>query len=1504
MKENKTIKQKIFIFILFAFTSFICIVLFFNKFKGRSEEIDASVINTDNQKISLHEEVNNDNKNLKEDVALNNKKELDYPEEGNSIGETNPSQEKEPGFVDRIIDTILTYSSKGEESSAGSEINIAEAGSGSSDSTYSSPVLNKSDQIPGNGKQEENINKDTEDKEDNTENNKDDFSNTLDLKTIEKYDLYYKGTKVDELDITAGLPQNTTGYYAMVGGNGLPEMYLNVKDFRKVGNELEVLLDSDSFVKYQLVDNVLTKTKGISIFVPYKENGLSNGILPASDFLEKIQKDLAGEYVLECDLDASSLNGDFAVPGNFTGTLHGNGYRIYNLSMPLFENISGGKVNNVTISNASVTDNKGILASSIKNGGVVANVCIENSRINSPNLSQVGGMVGVLDNGKIEDCILTGLSVAANNTLGGIAGQINANGSVINSLVEGNLNGTLSHGNLGTRVGGITGWHSGSIDKCSVNVTVSAPAAHGNGGLIGGPKQLGGSMSDSYCLVKGKAYQVSGFDVSLGNASNIYASTIGTALENVSESVSNQNHSEALIKDTLGMSDTIWNYWKTFDSPFSEESMIQYVPGYSNSNAIAYGNISKLAPFLNIEDIVLYGNTLSHEGLRTKRISEIIPYDTNKALATHINEGGDGISKISVLYQDGSFEHFDVSFNTILSSLVWTGTINSINIPYHFNKYIVQDGSDLEAYILSKASGLDYTSDIASTTTEDEVRQYIDHYNNEIKDGLALFAKKLVATRYPQSLYNEYLLAEAKDEIDKELTKILYTYSYFKKWYDFNVGTLNVADFLFFEGRKLDDSLTIDYLISSLYNGNRGINQAYNHYNSTIAQKTGKELYDQLEWLMDLAGYTDYNQWFLEEFKGIIVEVEPIGFTKEPVLYRVWDNMKKLTGNNSHLLHFLNIPEEEQINIGILSGPSQLMITDTHVYYAQSDETARQKLKNSLNNYAQSLGKYYGTSLYFVNNGVNYVNNTVCTSYDSIQGFASNKYPGRQLQGAEEPMVKWIIEPLGKFYAKNAAAVAGGNNLYFGVTKMLTDFSLFTHENAHNQDRSYFYGGQQRRQYSDGEFHVEGLLADPGVYDGGMSFNLITDYGITQNVVTNMKRSRIYSTELLQDFYADIFDSWYAFNAMYGNALLSATDTVKSNVSNKVNLLGLDSNPSATNSDTQYAYGYWDTDFALMNLQSIEDLYTRRIAIRSGVGSVGSSYDLDFFWNVHFFEPSNPNGVADPGTFKRLSQELLGYKGYENGFLPWVTNQYANDEAAIKGITGYNSMKEYKLARYNEALGKLDDIPYFNSRQIEEVIGAVFKTETRTGHKHNSLAIKKILFGAVKRVTEDFLNGTIYEASSNMYKVSTPQELIDLVNDNCIDKGIHIILTQDLDFSSVPLEGESYAGRLIGFLDGAGYTITGLKKPLFEDMRFGVVSNIIFEGDSDIYLAKKAGYSLAHHCNLDSGKQLIEIKEAYAVEYVLNTLQKKTVTRMLGTVSENSISANDLSVSENSISGF
>jgi mucin-19 len=246
--------------------------------------------------------------------------------------------------------------------------------------------------------------------------------------------------------------------------------------------------------------------------------------------LQDMQNDLSAHYVIMNDLfDCSG----WTPISNFTGTLDGRGFQVYNISVSrsttdnsgdqigMFSSLNGATIKNLSLQNEYLTghDIIGGLAGRIMNGTTVSNVST-NAQINGH--SYIGGLVGVADPGvsTISRSYATGpitisshyaggligdleqgiindswSNVAINadpasNGIAGIAGFMYAGSSINRSYALGSISG-------GTLVGGIVGYSytAGSINDSFSNVSMTGGSSVGGlAGLFYG----GSNVADSF----------------------------------------------------------------------------------------------------------------------------------------------------------------------------------------------------------------------------------------------------------------------------------------------------------------------------------------------------------------------------------------------------------------------------------------------------------------------------------------------------------------------------------------------------------------------------------------------------------------------------------------------------------------------------------------------------------------------------------------------------------------------------------------------------------------------------------------------------------------------------------------------------------------------------------------------------------------------------------------------------------------------------------------------
>ena len=1294
----------------------------------------------------------------------------------------------------------------------------------------------------------------------------------IELKDVESHTLYLRtdsgSQKVSILDITQGLPTSTENYYAVIEMKDLPDLYAGIQEFRldEKTQKLYAVLDQENLIVYHEDGS---RSNRYSFQLNYRDqNGDHVLVESASQLFAQMSQNLNGNFELTCDLDASEIpTTDYAIPGTFSGTLNGNGHTIYNLPVTLFQKLSRATVTNLVLEDAMITTNHpGILAGSIDGQSLVEQVFLVDCTLRN-NSNMVGGFAGSLTNATLRHSAAINLTIRANNTIGGLVGQTNSGSRVENCYVTGQLQGTISH-NLGARVGGITGWHNGTIiQHCLTNVTITAPSNTGNGGIIGGPNSATNSkISHCVSLGGGTAYRIAGFTAALNNADAVYEYTASNSTTNRTEANADRilqvdTLTREFYADTLGLDPQVWALDLAGRTrlpslvgdplPKTQEDYdilenVHDIPNYQRvrqnseyqaDRDMAYANLAKLMPFADTADWVSYGNALPADHvLVTQTIRSIFPVDEAGELVTGLDTQTPGaVQRIRMVFTDYTSQDVSVTYQKTLGTLVAVYQ-TEFDLPYQFRGYV----KDLTALGLDSLAATmaqwDYQSQIASLTSEDESRLYADHYTEAVQPKLDAVLRHLVLSQQEYPAYSHHgavqsLVAQRLQDTDA-LKEYLYAYNYYDKWYNFQFDGVSLSQLLLFAGDLVHPALTTDQLTQQLLQASsalRGTGRTYDYYTQTLQPYTGKEMLAFLAQLAKTAGFNDPSDWFAAEFDGILVEQAP-NTDCEGIEYRIWHAFNTLGGRRQIILPIMSAPQEDMY---ILSVPSQLILGSMNRYetYLQKDGSERERMRTFIENFAQRYAHFYGISANWISNGPDILNSFVNIQYDTRHDFPAGSVaqPGEQIKGStQDPVIKWVYEAVGSFStATGVGAYANGTDVYcvaYPAVGYDFTFYIMTHETAHNQDGRYFYAGYGRRSGSGAEAHADGNIAQQ-IEDGSMVFNISRVCDPASDVTNNFSYERIRTPDQVWDYYANMFETSYVIDYLAGQAFLQLTPEEQARVAIQVT-------HKQEGSSVRSIYTRLTADqLRAMQLKDMSDLWDNKIALKApgDRASASGAYGYESFYDVNWYQPHFDQGAPDSSSFKRLAQEMLGIAGYMDGYVTYISASSANDLEALRTITGDPNItwRSYKLGRYSQVASQLDQIPYFEPDQVIQQFMQAFRTDNDS--RNNSIALQRTLFGIVKRATGDFTTGGIYSEDAPI-RIRTAEELIQAVQSNPMG---YYLLEQDLDFSSIPASTGAYIStRFIGTLDGNGHRMTGVSRPLFQDMVYGQIMDLTIEAPS------------------------------------------------------------------------
>lgn len=1338
----------------------------------------------------------------------------------------------------------------------------------------------------------------------------------IQFKDVTTHRLYYSGDggirEVTMLDVTGSLPEDVEHYYAVVEMDGLPDFYAGIRKFRRgETGRVYAVLDQEDVVSYGQDG---TRQGEYSFPVPYRdENGDHPLLASAEELFRQMAADPKGSYRLTEDLDASGLSdGAAAVAGTFTGELDGNGYRILNLPTSLFHTLSGAYIHDLVIENAQVTAARsGILANTIQNGSVVERVFLVDSSI-SNGVDGLGAFAGSLNNAAIRESASIGVSVKGLVAVGGVVGKTGSGAVIENCYVTGKVQGSYDHPTLGARVGGIAGWHGGgTIRACFAQVQVVAPAQKGNGGLIGGPNTGSPVLEDCLSMSSGAGYRIAGFDV-LDSVRNVYEYSGSDSATNITQANRDQvKETDNLFEqefyvDTLGWDEGVWElsllaYGKrpslkaaperdnNYDIP--DYGQVQGQPGYRPDRERAYANLSQLMPFSDVRAWVELGNALEEDSsLVTQTVDFVLALDEEGGLVTGLRrDEPDAIEKIRIVFEDAGMVEYPVTWQKIMGSVAAVYQVEELDLPYQFHRYVGDLGESLLEEAVNLVTGLDYASHIAALTDEEESRLYTDYYNEAVVPKLETVVERTLLSLEDFPTYCEHegvrALARRRALEAESWKELLYAYNYYDKWYRIDYRGVSLSDLLFFNGELLSEGMTAQALTDKLLAApasQRETHRTVVFYNSVLKDYTGESLTDFLGSLArNLAGYGNPSDWFAANFDGILKEQAPL-YNADKLNYRIWDILSGLDdGRKSIVLAILTAPQEDMY---LISMPSQVMIGSLNRYeaYIKKDGGERQRMEAVINAYAEKMGAFYGVSSTWMANSAEILNSFVNIQYDTRLNFPASAAADAGDQDKDktrDPVMKWVFEANDTISIKNgSAAVANGTNVYWVLTPALgtSDYVFFTfsHETAHNQDGRYFYGGAGRRNGTGAEAHADGNIAQE-YRDGVMVFNISRSLDIGTEMPNNFSYERINSPEKLWSYYREMFETGYVLDYLAAQAFLRLEPEEQAAVA-----VQAVHTPGGTNSFSTTYRALTAEELRQMDLKDLDDLWENRISIRGSLETVGTategSYGFESFYCMNWYQSHNDGGSPDTHSFKRLGMEMLGVGGYE-AYQIYMSARSENDLDALRQITGREDItwRYYKVGRFRQVAANLDRIPWFDAETVIRQFQAAFERDAQNGTRSEGIAVKRMLYGIVKRATGDFAEGGIYRNTA-VISVASAEELIRLAGEK--PYGCYR-LEADLDFSGITVSGGSYLpGRFIGVLDGNGHKLTGLAYPLFGDLQYAQVTDLIidspaFASDAQAMLAVRAKQTVVGEVTIqglateDAARQLPLVRNQTGVYY-------------------------------------
>ena len=1229
----------------------------------------------------------------------------------------------------------------------------------------------------------------------------------------------------------ASVPSNPTNYFMKVKSENFKDIMLPVKSIESVRKDSQdvykIVGQANDLIQHENNSTLENYTYYLPKTVR-SENGVYTSF---KNLVDAMNINPFGTFRLGATIDAREVElpdgQESYIEKEFSGTLIGanNGkyYAIYNLKKPLFNALSHATIQDLSIKEVNVSSKEdaatiakmanngskiinvhssGVIAGERSIGGLVSQV--DNSTISNSSFTgritntyeskssyQIGGLVGKLSGAQASiSKSISSIDMATNankgdQIVGGIAGVVDKKATILNSYVEGNVNNVKQFGKVGGVVGNL--WdNSGEVENSGRLSDVLSDVNVTNGNAIAGYDFNGIKAIGTYSNKNNKVVNVvQEDDEVITKDSDIQR---GTVLE--ADSVK-EKKAKLVSRNNTKVED--FDFTSRYTTNYNE------VTGYQQSREQVYKNIEKLLPFYNRETIVKYGNLVEdNSNLFTKKLLSVVPMKNNEVI-TDINKSKREINKLLLHFEGNKSQVLNITYKDDFSKVA-EYNIEGQGLLYTPNT-LLHDYSNIVKSVLNDLKSVQYSSDAVRKVldisndiklTELYLDEQFEKTKANIEDSLSkLLSADAAIAENNNSIIDNYVVEKIKN--NKEA--LLLGLTYLERWYNFNYGETKAKDLVLYHldffGKS--NSSALDNVIEL---GKSGFNNllAKNNvitYNVLLSKNYGtNSLFDTLEkYRKVFVPNKTNNEWFKEQTKAYIVEeksnIKEVREKqeKEGTEYSigVYDRLTSPSWKyQSMVLPLLTLPEEKMVfmiaNISTIG-------FGAYDRYRSSEYPKGEKLNKFVEDNAKEAAKRFRNHYDYWYKILDPKDKDKLFRsilvYDSFRfGNDNNNDVSQADFSTNHPAIKHFFGPAGNNVVHNKhGAYATGDAFYYMAYRMLDKAGAvtYTHEMTHNSDREIYLGGYGRRSGLGPEFYAKGLLQAPDHPDDPtITINSVLKYDEAENanrLQVKDPTQRFNNAEDLRKYMHNLFDLVYTLEKLEGEAVVNLGANEKGELLRKIE------NEYKSDSDGNKVYATNvvrrlkpDELNKLTSFNSLieNDIITRRKYIDEG------EYKRNGYYTINLFSPiysalSSDNGTPGDLMGRRMAFELLAAKGYKEGMVPYISNQYekeakasgskinsygkeiglVTDKLVLKKVFNdeYSSWVEFKKAMYKERenkFNKLTNISFINPNNWgrQEIVTI-----------NNIAKLRNIIKEAVKEDAEDYRAQEYPDTNSRVYKL-------------------------------------------------------------------------------------------------------------------------------------------------------
>ncbi|HEU3369068.1 ZmpA/ZmpB/ZmpC family metallo-endopeptidase [Streptococcus pneumoniae] len=1252
------------------------------------------------------------------------------------------------------------------------------------------------------------------------------------------------------------VPSNPNSYFVKVKSSSFKDVYLPVASISEERKNDKILYKITAKVEKLQQEIESRYKDNFTFYLAKKGTEETTNFTSFSNLVKAINQNLAGTYHLAASLNANEVelaNTDNAyIKGTFTGKLigknNGKHYAIYNLKKSLFDSLSNATVENLSLKSVNISGKNdiGSLANEAKNGTTINEVHVDGllggergigglvAKVDQSNITNssftgrivntyetksaynIGGLVGHLTgdrasiNSSKSTVVISSNTNSSDQTVGGIAGLVDKDAHIQNSYSEGDINNSQRFGKVAGIAGNLWDRESNSENHAGRLTNVLSDVNVTNGNAISGYHYNGMKITDAF---SNKANKV--FNVTLEKDEVVSKESFeerGTMLD-ASQIASKKAEINLLTPPIVEPLSTSGKK----DSDFSK------IAHYQANRALVYKNIEKLLPFYNKATIVKYGNLVKENSILYQKelLSAVMMKDDQ--VITDIISNKQTANKLLLHYKDHSSEKFDLRYQDDFANLA-EYSIGDSGLLYTPNQFLYDQDSIINQ-VLPELNRVNYQSDAVRNTLgiSPEVKLtelYLEEQFTKTKEHLAENLKKLLSSDAGLVTDNEVMTGYIIDKIKRNKEALLLGMSYLERWYNFSYGQVNVKDLVmyhpdFFGKGNTSPLDTLIELGKSGFNNLLAKNNVDTYAISLASHHGTTDLFSTLEnyrkvFLPDKTN----NDWFKSQTKAYIVEeksnIEEVktkqGLVGTKYSIGVYDRITSATWKYRNMvLPLLTLPERSVFVISTISSLGFGAYDRYRNKEHQANGDLNSFVEKSAHETAERQRDHYDYWYRILDDNAREKLYRNILLYDAYK-FGDDNTVGKATEVADfdnpNPAIQHFFGPVGNKVGHNQhGAYATGDAVYYMGYRMLDkDGAItYTHEMTHDSDQDIYLGGYGRRSGLGPEFFAKGLLQAPDHPDDAtITINSILKHSKSDSTESRRLQvldptTRFNNADDLKQYVHNMFDVVYMLEYLEGNSILKLDTNQKQQLLRKV------TNEYHPDPDGNKVYATNVvrniTVEEVERLRSFNDLIDNNILSSREYAS--GKYERNGYFTIKLFAPiyaalSNDDGTPGDLMGRRMAYELLAAKGFKDGMVPYISNQFEADARAnnktitsygkTKGLVTdtlvlqklfngqYNTWSDFKKAMYKERqdkFNKLNKISFKDPSQpwtrniiktihsvneLQNLMNEAVRKDTETPHWYNYNPeidsavhkLKRAIFKAYLDQTNDF-RSSIFE---------------------------------------------------------------------------------------------------------------------------------------------------------------